>query len=432
MAGASKSRSGSTAYVTGTGCRRPRRRAGRAGRRGRRRRERAGRSPTRRRARRRVRARRPPSANEPASVSSSITSRGTSARLVLDRPQPGDPQRVDRARGEPREVGGQGAELLPRRAGAPHAADLELQRVDPGATEPQVVHRHLQVERCTGRRPGGPRAPQRARVAVRRRRPCRPGAAPRGWPAGCRPAPAAAGRAAALPVLVSVARTSRRPPGWGARGRRYLTGRRWRGVRGLRGVGEEVGQGGRRSPASAGPAPATTASRATTGRPAGAPTARSCESASRPGTRSSRRRSSAYASRPGTSPSGTQATSLTSTSSSDSVRPCTGSAATSRKWCTVLWTRRPSATNQKSITPSLPSTRPRMPVSSATSRTAVSVSVSPASTCPLGSDQSRRPRRSSRPIRAAERRCRAGRAPGRRRWSRRPASSAAGPGGRRR
>ena len=42
-----------------------------------------------------------------------------------------------------------------------------------------------------------------------------------------------------------------------------------------------------------------------------------------------------------------------------------------------------------------------MPVSSSTSRTAACSAVSPASMCPLGSDQSSRPRRSSRPITAA-------------------------------
>src|SRR3954451_10875511 len=75
--------------------------------------------------------------------------------------------------------------------------------------------------------------------------------------------------------------------------------------------------------------------------------------------------------------------------------------ARSRKWCTVLWTRRPSATNQKSMMPSGATTSPMMPVSSATSRTAVSSGVSPASMCPLGSDQRSRPRRSVRPMRAA-------------------------------
>src|SRR3954467_11819350 len=75
--------------------------------------------------------------------------------------------------------------------------------------------------------------------------------------------------------------------------------------------------------------------------------------------------------------------------------------ARSRKWCTVLWTRRPSATNQKSMMPSGATTSPMMPVSSATSRTAVSSGVSPASMCPLGSDQRSRPRRSGRPMRAA-------------------------------
>ncbi len=75
--------------------------------------------------------------------------------------------------------------------------------------------------------------------------------------------------------------------------------------------------------------------------------------------------------------------------------------ARSRKWCTVLCTRRPSATNQKSMMPSGATTSPMIPVSSATSRTAVSSGVSPASMCPLGSDQRRRPRRSVRPMRAA-------------------------------
>src|SRR4051794_23489111 len=75
--------------------------------------------------------------------------------------------------------------------------------------------------------------------------------------------------------------------------------------------------------------------------------------------------------------------------------------ARSRKWCTVLWTRRPSATNQKSMMPSGATTSPMMPVSSATSRTAVSSGDSPASMCPLGSDQRSRPRRSVRPMRAA-------------------------------
>ena len=42
-----------------------------------------------------------------------------------------------------------------------------------------------------------------------------------------------------------------------------------------------------------------------------------------------------------------------------------------------------------------------IPVSSATSRTAVSSGVSPSSMCPLGRDQRRRPRRSVRPMRAA-------------------------------
>ena len=51
--------------------------------------------------------------------------------------------------------------------------------------------------------------------------------------------------------------------------------------------------------------------------------------------------------------------------------------------------------------PACRSTVPRMPVSSATSRTAVCCSVSPASRWPLGSDHSSRPRRSMRPISAA-------------------------------
>jgi hypothetical protein len=46
-------------------------------------------------------------------------------------------------------------------------------------------------------------------------------------------------------------------------------------------------------------------------------------------------------------------------------------------------------------------TSPMMPVSSATSRTAVSSGVSPSSMWPLGRDQSSRPRRSVRPMRAA-------------------------------
>ena len=50
--------------------------------------------------------------------------------------------------------------------------------------------------------------------------------------------------------------------------------------------------------------------------------------------------------------------------------------------------------------PSGASTRPLMPVSSSTSRTAASSWVSPASTWPFGSDQSSRPRRSRRPISA--------------------------------
>src|SRR3954471_20200956 len=84
-------------------------------------------------------------------------------------------------------------------------------------------------------------------------------------------------------------------------------------------------------------------------------------------------------------------------SASESAPPI----ARSRKWCTVLCTRRPSATNQKSMMPSGATTSPMMPVSSATSRTAVSSGVSPASMCPLGSDQRSRPRRSVRPMRAA-------------------------------
>src|SRR3954463_12417175 len=75
--------------------------------------------------------------------------------------------------------------------------------------------------------------------------------------------------------------------------------------------------------------------------------------------------------------------------------------ARSRKWCTVLCTRRPSATNQKSMMPSGATTSPMIPVSSATSRTAVSSGVSPASMCPFGRDQRSRPRRSVRPMRAA-------------------------------
>ena len=71
----------------------------------------------------------------------------------------------------------------------------------------------------------------------------------------------------------------------------------------------------------------------------------------------------------------------------------------SRKWCTVLCTRRSSATNQKSMVPRGATTRPMMPVSSSTSRTAACSAVSPASMCPFGSDHSSRPRRSSRPIR---------------------------------
>src|SRR3954463_16422113 len=84
-------------------------------------------------------------------------------------------------------------------------------------------------------------------------------------------------------------------------------------------------------------------------------------------------------------------------SASESAPPI----ARSRKWCTVLCTRRPSATNQKSMIPSGATTSPMIPVSSATSRTAVSSGVSPSSMCPLGSDQRRRPRRSVRPMSAA-------------------------------
>ena len=69
-------------------------------------------------------------------------------------------------------------------------------------------------------------------------------------------------------------------------------------------------------------------------------------------------------------------------------------------------------------------TRPRMPVSSSTSRTAASSAVSPSSRWPLGSDQSSRPRRSTpadqrRPGRG--RRC--GRPPARRRRSPRPCAA---------
>ena len=53
------------------------------------------------------------------------------------------------------------------------------------------------------------------------------------------------------------------------------------------------------------------------------------------------------------------------------------------------------------MVPSGATTRPMMPVSSSTSRTAACSAVSPASMWPLGSDHSRRPRRSSRPISAA-------------------------------
>ena len=93
---------------------------------------------------------------------------------------------------------------------------------------------------------------------------------------------------------------------------------------------------------------------------------------------------------PPPSPAVPHATSDTSTSASDSSPPV----ASSRKWWTVLWTRRPSAVNQKSMLPRRPSTRPWMPVSSATSRTAVSSCVSPDSTWPFGSDHRSRPRRS--------------------------------------
>src|SRR3954463_15689886 len=84
-------------------------------------------------------------------------------------------------------------------------------------------------------------------------------------------------------------------------------------------------------------------------------------------------------------------------SASESAPPI----ARSRKWCTVLCTRRPSATNQKSMMPSGATTSPTMPVSSATSRTAVSSGVSPSSMWPLGRDHNSRPRRSVRPMRAA-------------------------------
>ena len=55
--------------------------------------------------------------------------------------------------------------------------------------------------------------------------------------------------------------------------------------------------------------------------------------------------------------------------------------------------------------PSGATTSPMIPVSSATSRTAVSSGVSPSSMWPLGRDQRRRPRRSVRPMRAARGPC---------------------------
>ena len=74
--------------------------------------------------------------------------------------------------------------------------------------------------------------------------------------------------------------------------------------------------------------------------------------------------------------------------------------------------------------PSGATTSPVMPVSSATSRTAVCSGVSPASMWPLGRDQSSRPRRSSRPMRAPTGPCRPPRPPpGPRPRSRRPGAA---------
>ena len=82
--------------------------------------------------------------------------------------------------------------------------------------------------------------------------------------------------------------------------------------------------------------------------------------------------------------------------------------------------------------PSGSSTRPRMPVSSSTSRTAASGAVSPGSTWPFGSTHSSVPWRVRRPISATSAGAVVGLAgrPGRRPRSPRRSASAAGPGGR--
>ena len=123
------------------------------------------------------------------------------------------------------------------------------------------------------------------------------------------------------------------------------------------------------------------------------------------------------------SASGTQATSVTSTSASDSSPPSGRAAGSGARSCGSAGPRRRTSSR---CVPSGAGRRPMMPVSSSTSRTAACSAVSPSSMWPLGSDQSSRPRRSRRPIRAAHARGRC-RRPGRLPRSRRPCAAAPGP-----
>ena len=133
----------------------------------------------------------------------------------------------------------------------------------------------------------------------------------------------------------------------------------------------------------------TTAAKAATGLTPCPPAARW-----RAGSAASRRRRPAVTRARRAAPRPPRTTSMSSSESSPPV-------ARRRKWCTVLWTRRSSATNQKSMVPSGATTHPMMPVSSSTSRTAACSAVSPSSMWPFGSDHSSRPRRSNRPMTAA-------------------------------